>query len=217
MLLSMEQPSGAEPSSNASTFAGLLAALTAPRHEPPPAWNDDDLADDVATLTYERALRAHARYRPADFDDPPLPPFADSAGVSRGEPKPGNASRSGAASPLTTPNHDLRERTEKSPGLPATLEENRKRASITLRMSRGECAQLQQRAAEAGLTVSAYLRSCVFEAELLRAQVKEALAQLQPAKPDPAGAPPVARHSWFGWIPRIVSRRRPAASRIPAA
>jgi len=32
---------------------------------------------------------------------------------------------------------------------------------------------------EAGLTVSAYLRSCTFEAEALRAQVKEALAELR--------------------------------------
>jgi hypothetical protein len=54
-----------------------------------------------------------------------------------------------------------------------TLAENRKSASITIRLSKPECAQIHQRAASAGLTVLAYLRSCVLEAESLRAQVKE--------------------------------------------
>lgn len=71
-----------------------------------------------------------------------------------------------------------------------SLEAHRKSASITIRLSQSECTQLHERAAAAELTVSAYLRSCVFEAESLRAQVKEALAQLRPA--DPAGAPTAA-------------------------
>ncbi len=50
-----------------------------------------------------------------------------------------------------------------------------------MRMTEEECVQLHHRAAEAGLTVSAYLRSCAFEVETLRAQVKEALAQLNAA------------------------------------
>ncbi len=62
----------------------------------------------------------------------------------------------------------------------AALERNLKSASITIRMSTSECEQLRKRAAEAGLTVSAYLRSCTFEAESLRALVKETLAQLRP-------------------------------------
>jgi hypothetical protein len=62
-------------------------------------------------------------------------------------------------------------------------------------MSKAECAQLHRRAAEAGLTVSAYLRSCTFEAESLRAMVKDTLAQLctvtTQAKP-PQSAPPLS-------------------------
>ncbi len=57
----------------------------------------------------------------------------------------------------------------------------RKSASVTLRMTQEECVQLQQRATAAGLTMSAYVRSCVFEAEALRAQVKQALAQFSVA------------------------------------
>jgi hypothetical protein len=64
-----------------------------------------------------------------------------------------------------------------------TLAENRKSASITIRLSKPECAQIHRRAAGAGLTVSAYLRSCILEAESLRAQVKETLAQLCSASP----------------------------------
>jgi len=51
------------------------------------------------------------------------------------------------------------------------------------RLSQTECGQLRTRAAEAGLSISAYLRSCTFEAETLRSQVKEALAQLRTGEP----------------------------------
>jgi hypothetical protein len=74
--------------------------------------------------------------------------------------------------------------------VPAAVEQNLKRASITIRLSRSESAQLHQRAAEAGLTVSAYLRSCTFEVESLRAQVKETLAQLRSATANPPPAQP---------------------------
>lgn len=56
---------------------------------------------------------------------------------------------------------------------------DRKSASITIRLTAEEEAQLHQRAAAAQLTVSAYLRSCIFDAENLRAQVKEALVEMQ--------------------------------------
>jgi hypothetical protein len=64
-----------------------------------------------------------------------------------------------------------------------TLAENRKSASITIRLSKPECTQIHRRAAAAGLTVTAYLRSGILEAESLRAQVKETLAQLCSARP----------------------------------
>jgi len=77
MLLPMQPDTNSAPSANASTFAGLLAALTAPRSDSampplrksPSAWDDDGLADDVATLSYENALRARARYRALDRTD----------------------------------------------------------------------------------------------------------------------------------------------------
>ncbi len=55
---------------------------------------------------------------------------------------------------------------------------------LSLRVSATEQAVVQARAAEAGLSVSAYLRQCAFEVESLRDQVKRALAEIRaPALP----------------------------------
>ena len=161
----------AEPSPPPTSFAGLLAALASP--VPKTAWNTDDLADDVATLSYEHALRTHARYKsvdPVDWASMQPAPFA---------PRETSATQA-ADTPAVS---DWAEHAEH----PATafastmFNRNLKRASITIRLSKTECDQLHRRAAEAGLTVSAYLRSCTFEAEALRAQVKEVLAELRSA------------------------------------
>ncbi len=128
------------PSAGATNFAGILASVA----DPP--WNDDGLASDITTISYEQALRAHSRTPRKDADPDPPP----------------------SASPQ-----------------PAASGKRLKNASITIRLSESECALVRQRAAEAGLTISAYLRSCALEAESLRAQVKETLAQLR-STPTPA-------------------------------
>ena len=117
-----------------SSFAGALAAFAAE--------HDDGLADDIAILSYERAVSA-----PAGFNL--------------------------AATPASQ---------DKSSNQPAALD--KKSASITIRISHAECEQLRKRAAAAGLSVSAYMRSCILEAETLRAQVREALAEIRAATPD---------------------------------
>jgi hypothetical protein len=78
-------------------------------------------------------------------------------------------------------------------------------------MSQAECAQLHSRAAEAGLTVSAYLRSCTFEAESLRAMVKDTMAQLRSAQTQPkpansANPAPPPRPSGVGKLARLFTR-----------
>jgi len=73
----------------------------------------------------------------------------------------------------------------------------KKSASITIRMSHAECAQLRKRADAASLTVSAYMRSCILEAETLRAQVKEALAELRAATPDEGRTSSRATRRWW--------------------
>ncbi|MDR3752670.1 MAG: hypothetical protein P4K93_03245 [Terracidiphilus sp.] len=188
MLQAMQQPAPSQPSSSLSSFAGLLATLASPRPSPPsdspddaPLWNSSDLGEDVVSLSYEQALRARARYRSAyRSDGSPIPPgglgldaVADAVmeGVAA-DPVP-------VWEPAPAPDRDLRS------------------ASVTVRMSKAECERLHRRAAEAGLTVSAYLRSCALEAETLRAQVKQALAELkagtEPTRQAQTTRPPVAQ------------------------
>ena len=141
----------------------------------------------MATISYEQALRAHRRVRIAEA----LP-----AASSEIQHQP---------SPASIPS-------QASNSVSAT--KSRKTASITIRITESEQAQLQQRAAAAQLSVSAYLRSCIFEAESLRTQVKEALSQMSAATPhDPQIANPVdsgsENHRHFRFFPRW-SRRQTA-------
>ncbi len=170
MLEAMQQPAPTQSSSSLSSFAGLLATLASPRPSAPsdaandaPLWNSSDLGEDVVSLSYEQALRARARYRSAyRSDGSPMPQRG--LGLDAGA----DAAVEGVAAdavpawrPEAAPERDLRS------------------ASVTVRLSKAECERLHRRAAEAGLTVSAYLRSCALEAETLRSQVKQALAELK--------------------------------------
>jgi predicted DNA binding CopG/RHH family protein len=173
MLHPMQQPAQTQPSSSSSGFAGLVAALALPwRNEADGAeyWSGSDPGEDIETLSYERALRAHARYKPADGGDGAAAPAARTGPSEAQEELPLLAQ---------TPGEDLAGEANTAPSV--APERELRRASVTIRVSKAECARLHQRAAEAGLTVSAYLRSCALEAETLRAQVKEALAELRTA------------------------------------
>jgi hypothetical protein len=202
----MQQPAPTQPSPTISDFAGLLATLASPPHdaaEDAPPWNSSDLSEDVATLSYERALRAHARYRPLgrnpdrnlDRDDglpvPPLtPPLGPSIGADTNAAIDRIAAAAEALQPAVAPDRDLRS------------------ASVTIRLSNVECARLHRRAAEAGLTVSAYLRSCALEADALRAQVKQALAELKAGTESPSdrGTQKPGWPNIFGWLARLTRR-----------
>jgi predicted DNA binding CopG/RHH family protein len=149
----------------------MLAALAAPSSDATDhttAWSGSDLGEDVATLSYERALRAHARYKPADRGDWALTQAArkgpsaaqEESALPEEQGGEGLAAHSGAAKQ-------------------AAADPDMRSASVTVRLSKAEHERLHRRAAEAGVTVSSYLRSCTFEAETLRAQVKEALADLR--------------------------------------
>ena len=206
MLHPMQQAAIASPSPTSSSFAGLLAALTAPASKGTPAWNDDDLADDVATLSYERALRNHNRYKPADTGDGASAQAADSRSCRNCGALPSHAAP--VAQPVNLPAEpgwSEDEKPQSAPGVSTIFDQNRKCASITIRLSKAEGEQLRRRAAEAGLTVSAYLRSCTFEAEALRAQVKEVLAELRKtSSTEKQSAKTAIRRSWFEWLWRLM-------------
>jgi hypothetical protein len=149
--------------STASSFVGLLSSLTSPPQKAHKPWDDSALADDVATISYERALQTHARTKPS------------SVAASRS-----TRSRNAKDSPRA--------------------------AIVTLRLSHAESAQLHERAAEAGLTISAYLRSCVFEVEALRTQVREALTQFRSATSDePQATRKPAQSALPTWCNRLRS------------
>ena len=149
-LYSMSAPLVSSSPENPSSFAALLASITArPSHKD--GWDDSALADDVATISYEEALKHHRRVPSLESATEALPHHSLVGGA---EPPTGHL----------TPYRDSK---------------SRKNASITLRLTLAEQAQLHERASAAQLSVSAYIRSCIFEAESLRAQVKEALAQMQ--------------------------------------
>ncbi len=269
MLHPMQDGNEIAPSTSAASFASLLASLTAPRQ--PAKWSDDDLADDIATLSYENALRAHARYRAPDRTDrsltqPDPADRIDSYELAPVDETPANNGTSSFAMPR--PAADNRQPAGANPpsdfetlavpvrlrsgqalkSSPATkrvstrsvepvsdpitkpvpynscdtpshtrkvFEKNLKDASITIRMSREECDQLHTRAAEAGLTVSAYLRSCTFEVESLRALVKDTMAELKAARSTekPVSQTP-ARRSLGGRLSRFIT---PWRSNRPSA
>jgi hypothetical protein len=218
----MQQTAANAPSPTSASFAGLLAALAAPANaasDQTQPWSHDGLVDDYATLSYEQALRGHARFRspnpPPDTDDFPLPNPVDPKLSRIGEAFPiaaTSATPSATAPTVSASKPDWR--LENSPNPPTALDRNLKSASITIRLSQAECAQLRTRAAEAGLTVSAYLRSCTFEAESLRALVKDTMAQLRSVSiqedraaaiqlaPNPASKRPF-RRSYRQWWARF--------------
>jgi hypothetical protein len=204
----MQPPAQSQPRPTSESFAGLLATLASPtREEADDAaeWSGGDLGDDVVTLSYERALRAHARSRPADTSGWPVPQAwrAEASDAERA-----------MTLPATRVNEELS--AEAFEARQSTNDRNLRSASVTIRLSKAECARLHRRATEAGVTISAYMRSCTFEAETLRAQVKAALAELKAAasKEKPV-APAKERRTFlrwvaFGWLARFLPRRRSA-------
>ena len=158
---------------SASSFASLLESFTGPAKNAKETWDDTALLDDIATISYEQALRAHRR----------VPPAAAIA-----------ADEAQSLTPRTTQQTS-----------PVARGKKRKSASITIRLTEAEEIQLHERAAAAQLSVSAYLRSCIFEAESLRAQVKEALSQIRAAaQADPSSKPPSAS----AWRNRLLPHWR---------
>lgn len=176
-------------SSSSTSFSVLLSALTSRLPEQSTQEADAKLRDDVVSLSYEQALRTAARQRPFSVA----------------------AAHDASAEPAAAPARDgktqlLRSRADRFPeGEPG--QKNRMTCSITIRIDESENAELRARAAEAGLTMSAYLRSCIFEVDDLRTQVKQTLAQMRSAPTALGSAPTVPLQApATGWRDRIFPR-----------
>lgn len=144
-------------------------------------WDDSALEDDVTTISYEDALRSARRSRGVQLAGPLV---------------------SAESQKTDTPKSRSRKSCNRS--------EKAKGASVTIRVTADEHAQLQARAAAAEVSVSAYLRSCIFEAEALRAEVKEALVQIQSAKESAEPERNGRRWRWERYISPAWWRRRTA-------
>jgi hypothetical protein len=94
--------------------------------------------------------------------------------------------------------------------LPPLSQLDQRRTIVSVRLTEDEFACLRDRAEESGISVSAYMRSCVVDAEQLRAQVKRALAEMRQssAGAGPGNATALAARSersggvrnHYGWI-----------------
>ncbi len=205
MLLSMQQPLPETPPSISPSFAGSLAEIAFPEKKFPPVRDLDGLADDVAVFSYEQALR---RQSPSFPTRPAAGHEADSAS-NHG---PGIPPSRSATVPIPKEQSLSAASASPAPG--------KRQSSVTIRLSAQENQQLHLRALEAGLTVSAYVRSCAFEVESLRAEVKATLAQLRSHSPFPHPASPTVNHestvaspvrrfqirSWLQFLPDFLTR-----------
>lgn len=175
-------------SSSSTGFASFLSALSSPisfEADRDLDLNHEGLADEVATISYERALRRQASCRSSPENvEAVRPPTNKPSGNQRT-----SVFSSGSAVGMIASNS----------------EQDRKAASITIRLSKAECDQVRRRAAEAGLTVSSYLRSCVLEAETLRAEVKEALTKFREhSSLDSNAQPKPVRSGMYTWCARLL-------------
>jgi predicted DNA binding CopG/RHH family protein len=176
MLLGMLTAANASPTMKPTNFASVLASLAAKLDPAGGSEKDDALADDVVVLSYEQALRGRKQFRSCGNEGIGKGPAARMTLHSDARRTQGIEE-----SPLERDSdvEPVARCSERKPAANKRQMSDRKAASVTIRLSESECAQVHARAAEAGMTMSAYLRSCVFEAESLRAQVKVALAELR--------------------------------------
>jgi hypothetical protein len=95
-------------------------------------------------------------------------------------------------------------------------EEPERQVSMSLRVAASEQAMIRRRAAEAGVSASAYLRQCALEVEILRAQVQGYMAaaaarnHIAEFEEAPRMALPAPQEGWFSrwqrkiWGPRTA-------------
>ncbi len=198
-ILSGMQMTASPPETRSNSgFATLLASLASSSNVSTTGWDNTALAEDVATLSYEKALKTHTRR--SGYPEQRLTDFEESGGNSfQGlgqEPR-----------PATQETAELNPKLPVNVSRPSDERAHRKSASVTIRLGELENEQLHARAAEAGLSVSAYLRSCIFEVEELRSQVKQTLADMRKSNPrDQDSSLRTVPHPSRGWRERILPR-----------
>lgn len=156
-----------------------------------PAFNAEAIQPDKLSLSTSAGPPAHAMDSPAN-------PVAPAFGTALAQALPAEPDPSPDLGPLALV----------WPAPP----KNERQVSMSLRVAASEQALIKARAAEAGLSVSAYLRQCALEVEKLRAQVHHTLALIErksgqgsertPARNLTAG-PPMVPASTGGFLARV--------------
>src|SRR6185437_15153472 len=86
-----------------------------------------------------------------------------------------------------------------------------RQVAISIRLAPSERAMIKTRAAEAGITASAYIRQCALEVEQLREQVRQAVAAMDRGGPASSVATSAPPRGFLGWMARkFLPRRSPA-------
>lgn len=91
-------------------------------------------------------------------------------------------------------------------------------AALSIRLAPAERALIQTRAAEAGVTASAYMRQCVLEVEQMRAEFRRRLTALEceAATASPASVAPISVPGFFARLAQRVFPRRSHALALRA-
>jgi hypothetical protein len=84
-------------------------------------------------------------------------------------------------------------------------QKNGRMMALTVRLTPEDCEEVRQRAKEAGMSISAYLRACALEVDQLRAQVKQMIATLREEQPEPQTQGNLPTHT-ASLLSRILKR-----------
>lgn len=87
-----------------------------------------------------------------------------------------------------------------------------RQVAISIRLAPSERALLRTRAAEAGITVSAYIRQCALEVEQLREHVRQTLAVIDQQTPVPDATPEQRPIPPPGFLTRLMRRLLPTST-----
>lgn len=203
------------------------------------ASNARETKPGIRELSYEEALRSR-RYRwkaadekpakkklAADPDASPKPGRLKTAPAKLPETKskPTKQARSGNHAPKAAPAvkteskpafRDVLAQTVRPPEVVPAAQplELSRQVAISIRLAPAERALIKTRAAEAGISASAYVRQCALEVEQLRAQVRQALIAIERKTPV-ASTAPASEHAPVqapGFLMRLARRFFPGSA-----
>lgn len=227
-----------QPVENIEAVLGRFQAWTGARTavETKPGIREFSDEEALASGRYRWKSGSAAAAKPAKKTVAPPAPVAPSAAPARAKPtaakvhkaKSGAAKRhhkgQAAASTAASAKSSAFQKEEKRPAFREVLAEAvrpaevvvarpvelSRQVAISIRLAPSERALIKTRAAESGITASAYIRQCALEVEQLRAQVRAAVAAMDRGGPAPSLAPVSSPGFFARMARRFFPRSAPA-------